>query len=61
MRFTIAFKIFSIAIGLLSLMVIAALIGLRMTRTVDDLLCELVHDYLPAYATLARANTRNVQ
>jgi adenylate cyclase len=61
MRFTIAFKIFSIAISLLSLMVIAALIGLRMTRTVDDLLGELVHDYLPAYGTLARANTRNVQ
>ena len=61
MRFTIAFKIFSIAIGLLSLMVIAALIGLRMTHTVDDLLGELIHDYFPAYATLAQANTRNVQ
>ena len=61
MRFTIAFKIFSIAIGLLSLMVIAALIGLRMTRTVDDLLDELIHENFPAYATLAQANTRNAQ
>ena len=61
MRFTIAFKIFSIAIGLLSLMVIAALIGLRMTRTVDDQLGELVHDYFPAYATLAQANARSAE
>ncbi|HWB51670.1 MAG TPA: adenylate/guanylate cyclase domain-containing protein [Stellaceae bacterium] len=61
MRFTIAFKVFSIAIGLLALMVIAALVGLRMTRTVDDLLGELIHDYFPAYSTLAHANTRNVQ
>ena len=61
MRFTIAFKIFSIAIGLLSLMVIAALIGLRMTRTVDDQLGELIHDYFPAYATLAQANTRSAE
>ena len=61
MRFTIAFKIFSIAIGLLSLMVIAALIGLRMTRTVDDQLGELVRYNFPAYATLAQANTRNTQ
>ena len=61
MRFNIAFKIFSIAIGLLLLMVIAALIGVRMTHTVDDLLGELIQDYFPAYATLAQANTRNAQ
>jgi adenylate cyclase len=61
MRLTIAFKIFSIAIGLLSLMVIAALIGLRMTHTVDHLLDELIHENFPAYATLAQANTRNAQ
>jgi adenylate cyclase len=61
MRFTIAFKIFSIAVGLLSLVVIAALIGLRMTRTVDDQLGELVRYNFPAYATLARATTRNAQ
>jgi hypothetical protein len=36
MRLSIGFKIFSIAIGLLVLMVLAALLGLRMTRTVDD-------------------------
>jgi len=35
MRFTIAFKIFGIAFGLLSLMVAASVIGVRMTRTVD--------------------------
>jgi nitrogen fixation/metabolism regulation signal transduction histidine kinase len=57
MRLTIGFKIFSIAIGLLVLMVVTALIGLRMTRTVDDQLGELIHDYFPAYATLAQANT----
>ncbi len=61
MRFTIAVKIFGIALGLLLLMVVAALIGLRMTRTVDDQLGELINDYFPAYATLAQANTRNEQ
>jgi adenylate cyclase len=61
MRFSIAFKIFSIAIGLLSLVVVAALIGLRMTRTVDDELGELIHDYFPAYAALAQANTDSEQ
>jgi hypothetical protein len=61
MRFTIAFKIFSIAIGLLSLMVIAALIGPRMIRMVDDQLGELIRYNFPAYVTLAQANTRNAQ
>jgi len=42
-------------------MVIAALIGVRMTHAVDDLLGELIQDYFPAYATLAQANTRNAQ
>jgi class 3 adenylate cyclase len=57
MRFTIGLKIFGVAMGLLSLMVLAALIGLRMTRTVDDELGELVNDYFPAYAALAQAST----
>jgi class 3 adenylate cyclase len=61
MRLTIAFKIFTIAIGLLVLMVVAALLGLRMTRTVDDQLGELINDYFPAYATLAQANTSSEQ
>src|SRR5260221_4198694 len=61
MRLTIGFKIFGIAIGLLVLMVMAALLGLRMTRTVDDQLGELIHDYFPAYATLAQANTSSEQ
>src|SRR5215831_1133204 len=61
MRFTIAFKIFGIAVGLLSVMVVAALVGLRMTRTVDVHLGELIHDYFPAYAALAQANTYSEQ
>jgi adenylate cyclase len=61
MRFTIAFKIFGIAVGLLSVMVVAALVGLRMTRTVDDHLGELIHDYFPAYSALAQANTYSEQ
>jgi len=53
MRFNIGFKIFGIAIGLLALMVVAALLGLRMTRTVDDQLGEaarLQHEALVLHA-----------
>ncbi len=61
MRPSIGVKIFSIAIGLLVLMVLAALLGLRMTRMVDDQLGELIDDYFPAYAALAQANTYSEQ
>jgi adenylate cyclase len=56
MRVRIGLKIFSIAIGLLILMGAAALLSLRMTRTVDDQLEILGQNYYPAYVAMARAN-----
>lgn len=61
MRLTIGTKIFGVAIALLILMGVAALLGLRMSHTVDDQLAVLDNNYFPAYATLARAGTRSVE
>jgi class 3 adenylate cyclase len=61
MRFTIGHKIFGIALALLVLMGAAALLSLRMTRTVDDQLLILDHNYYPAYVSLAQANIASVE
>ncbi|HTZ35137.1 MAG TPA: adenylate/guanylate cyclase domain-containing protein, partial [Stellaceae bacterium] len=61
MRVRIGLKIFSIAVGLLILMGAAALLSLRMTKTVDDQLTILDNNYYPAYIDLARANVRSVE
>src|SRR5215831_14498890 len=61
MRFPIGLKIFGIAVGLLILMAAAALLSLRMTRTVDGQLVIIDHNYFPAYVALAQANIRSVE
>src|SRR5438067_3163032 len=61
MRATIAFKIFSIAVGLVILMAVAALLSLRMTQTVDNQLVIVDQNYFPAYVSLAQANIRSVE
>jgi nitrogen fixation/metabolism regulation signal transduction histidine kinase len=61
MRLNISFKIFGIAVGLLLLMGVAALLSLRMFRTVDDQLAILDHNYFPGYVSLAQANIRSVE
>ena len=61
MRVTIAVKIFGIAVGLLMLMGAAALLSLRMTRTVDNQLGIVDQNYFPAYVSLAQANIRSVE
>ena len=61
MRVRIGIKIFAIAVGLLILMGAAALISLRMTRTVDDQLSILDGNYFPAYVALVQANVRSVE
>jgi class 3 adenylate cyclase len=61
MRLRIGIKIFSIAVGLLLLMGTAALLSLRMTRTVDDQLRILGGNYYPAYVSLVHANIRSVE
>jgi adenylate cyclase len=61
MRVTIAVKIFGIALALLLLMSAAALLSLRMTRTVDNQLAIVDQNYFPAYVSLARANIRSVE
>jgi adenylate cyclase len=54
-------KIFGIAVGLLILMAAAALLSLRMTRTVDSQLAIIDQNYFPAYVALAQANIRSVE
>jgi class 3 adenylate cyclase len=61
MRLRIGIKIFSIAVGLLILMGAAALLSLRMTRTVDDQLRIIGGNYYPAYVSLVHANIRSVE
>ena len=61
MRFTIGFKIFGIAVGLLVLMGAAALLSLRMTRTVDAQLVVIDRNYFPAFSTLAAANIHSLE
>jgi len=61
MRVRIGVKIFSIAVGLLLLMGGAALLSLRMTRTVDDQLRILGGNYYPAYVSMAHANIHSVE
>ena len=61
LRSSIALKIFGIAIGLLILMGVAALLSLRMTRTVDGQLAIVDQNYYPAYVSLAEANIRSVE
>ena len=61
MRFPIGLKIFGIAVGLLILMAAAALLSMRMTRTVDGQLGIIDQNYFPAYVALAQANIRTVE
>src|SRR5262245_55959241 len=61
MRLSIGLKIFSIAVALLILMTIVALLGMRMTRTVDSQLGIVDQNYFPAYVALAQANIRSVE
>ena len=61
MRITIGIKIFGLAVGLLILMAVVALLSMRMTRTVDDQLVIVDHNYFPAYVALAEANIRSVE
>jgi class 3 adenylate cyclase len=61
MRITIGLKIFGIAVGLLIMMAVVALLSMRMTRTVDDQLVIIDHNYFPAYVALAKAHIRSVE
>ena len=61
MRFPIGLKIFGIAVGLLILMAAAALLSMRMTRTVDGQLGIIDQNYFPAYVALAQADIRSVE
>jgi adenylate cyclase len=61
MRLSIGLKIFSIAVALLILMTVVALLGMRMTRTVDSQLVIIDQNYFPAYVALAQANIHSVE
>ena len=61
MRFTIGFKIFGIAIGLLLLMSAVALLNMRMTRTLDAQLEVVSLNYFPGFADLEQAHIRKLE
>jgi class 3 adenylate cyclase len=42
-------------------MAVVAVLSMRMTRTVDDQLVIIDHNYFPAYVALAQANIRSVE
>jgi class 3 adenylate cyclase len=60
-RVTIGVKVFGIAVGLLILMGVVTLLSMRMSRTVDDQLVIIDHNYFPAYVALAQANISSVE
>jgi class 3 adenylate cyclase len=60
-RYTIGFKIFTVAAGLLVLMAAATLLMVRMSQDVDNELQFFASTYLPSYAAIARANVRSVE
>jgi adenylate cyclase len=61
MRFTIGTKIFSIAVALMVLMGAAALLSLRMTRTIDAQLVVVDQNYFPAFVALGEANIETLK
>jgi class 3 adenylate cyclase len=60
-RYTIGFKIFAIAAGLLVLMAAATVLMVRMSHDVGSELDFFASTYLPSYAAIARANVRSVE
>ena len=54
-------KIVGIALGLIVLMAITSVLSIVMSRSVSHLLDELTAKYVPAYASLARANVRSLE
>src|SRR5262245_14253016 len=60
-RYTIGFKIFAIAAGLLVLMAGATLLMVRMSRDLGNELAFFADTYLPSYAAIARANVRSLE
>jgi class 3 adenylate cyclase len=61
MRPTIAAKIFGIALGLLVLMAVVVVLGVNLFRQVTNQLEDVVHDYLPIYGAVARADEHSLQ
>jgi class 3 adenylate cyclase len=60
-RYTIGFKIFAIAAGLLVLMAGATMLMVRMSRALGNELEFFAETYLPSFAAIARANVRSVE
>jgi len=60
MRPTIAGKIFAITLALLVLMAMVVIFGLRLFAQVSNQLEDVVHDYLPIYGAVARADEHSL-
>ena len=60
MRFTIATKIFAVALSLLLLMAAVVVVGLRLFEQVGVQLQNVVQDYLPIYGAVGEANVHSL-
>src|SRR5215470_4042488 len=60
-RNSIGFKLFGVVVVLLLLMAAAAAISMQQAQNVDALLDSTIDGYVPAYASLARANVRSLE
>jgi adenylate cyclase len=61
MRSSIGAKIFSIALGVLVMMGAVSLLEWQLSQRIGHQLQEIMDDYVPAYAALARANVRSAE
>ncbi len=60
-RLTLGAKIYSIAVGIVALMCVAALLSFRYSRLISAEIHVVTQDHIPAYAALARANIRSLE
>lgn len=61
MRLSIRHKIFGLAVGLMAVVAVATYVSNSLARSINRQLHEVTHEYLPAYAAIARAHVRNTE
>lgn len=61
MRLSIRLKVFGLAVGLLAVVAVATYVSNSLARSINRQLHEVTHEFLPAYAAIARAHVRNTE
>lgn len=61
MRLSIRLKVFGLAVGLLAVVALATYVSNSLARSINRQLHEVTHEFLPAYAAIARAHVRNTE